>query len=57
MTHLKARMNKFSTEQLKSALIELSKSDNLQAYQLAFDELESRLNEVTFDAFLDEAGL
>ncbi|GAM66351.1 hypothetical protein JCM19236_3803 [Vibrio sp. JCM 19236] len=50
-------MNKFSTEQLKSALIELSKSDNLQAYQLAFDELESRLNEVTFDAFLDEAGL
>ena len=50
-------MNKFTTEQLKAALVELYKLDELAAYQLAFDELNSRMGDDAFDLWLDEAGI
>ena len=45
-------MSKFTTKQLKEAMIELYATNNTKAYQLAFDELESRLSDEDFDKFL-----
>lgn len=53
-------MNKFTTEQLKEALIGLyarKDEDSNAAYALAFDELNRRMGDQAFDAFLDANGL
>ena len=50
-------MNKFTTEQLKAALIDLYKTNETGAYQLAFDELNRRMGDDAFDAWLDEVGI
>lgn len=53
-------MNKFTTEQLKAALLELYKrndQDSNAAYALAFEELNRRMGDQAFDAFLDANGL
>lgn len=52
-------MNKFTTEQLKEALIGLygrKDEDSNAAYALAFDELNRRMGDQAFDAFLDANG-
>jgi hypothetical protein len=51
-------MNKFTTQQLKDAFIELAaRKDADAAYRLAFDELERRLGDDEFDSFLDSVGV
>lgn len=55
-------MEKYTTEQLKSALIGLHKMKttdplNLKAYQLAFDELEKRMGSESFDKWLDDNNI
>ena len=50
-------MNKFTNEQLKAALVELYKINELAAYQLAFDELNARMGDDAFDSWLDEVGI
>ena len=50
-------MNKFTTAQLKAALIELHKTNETKAYQLAFDEMNLRMGYDAFDAWLDEVGI
>jgi hypothetical protein len=54
------QMNKFTTEQLKEALIGLyarKDADSNAAYALAFEELNRRMGDQAFDAFLDQNGL
>lgn len=60
--HLSERfqMNKFNTEQLKTALIGFSKlndEDSNAAFQITFDELHKRMGDEAFDKFLDENGM
>lgn len=53
-------MNKYSTSQLKAALIELHKrndEDSNRAYRLTFDELNARMGGDAFDAWLQEVGI
>lgn len=50
-------MNKFTNEQLKAALVELYTTNELAAYQLAFDELNYRIGDDAFDSWLDEVGI
>lgn len=53
-------MNKFTTAQLKAALVELHKmttDDSAKAYRMAFDELNSRMGDDEFDAWCDEVGI
>lgn len=50
-------MKKFTTTQLKNALIELHKTNETGAYQLAFDELNRRMGDDAFDAWCDEVGI
>lgn len=53
-------MNKFTTEQLKAALLGLrtrNDQDGNAAYALAFDELHSRMGDDAFDSWLDANGL
>lgn len=53
-------MEKFTTQQVKNALIELQKmksEDAFRAYRMAFEELNERLGDDAFDAFLDANGL
>jgi|GEM_PF-3223908 len=51
------KMNKYTTAQLKAALVELHKMDELAAYQLAFNELNRRMGDDAFDAWCDEVGI
>jgi hypothetical protein len=51
-------MEKFTTAQIKDALVQLYKrndADANRAYRMAFAELERRLGD-EFDAWLDEVG-
>lgn len=53
-------MNKYSTSQLKSALIELHKRNDEaanRAYRVTFDELHRRMGDDAFDSWLEEAGI
>ena len=50
-------MNKFTTKQLKAALVELHKTNENAAYQLAFDELNCRMGDDAFDSWLAEVGI
>ena len=48
-------MNKFTTEQLKAAVIEMNKNTNIDnaAFTLALNELESRMTESEFLEFVE----
>ena len=49
-------MNKFTTAQLKAAVIEMNKNTNIDknaAFTLALNELESRMTESEFLEFVD----
>lgn len=48
-------MNKFTTEQLKNALIGLRNVDD-DAFQMTFDEVAKRMGDVAFDAFCTAQG-
>ena len=51
-----SKMDKFTTKQLKEAMISLCslKDDaSFRAYQMVFDELHSRLGDEAFDSFCD----
>jgi len=50
-------MNKFTTAQLKAALIGLYSRNEPDAYAMVFDELNRRMGDEAFDAFLDKSGL
>ena len=53
-------MSKYTTEQLKAALIELHKmnsEDAGRAFRIAFDELNARMGDDAFDSFLDSTGI
>mgnify|MGYP000754818904 FL=1 len=53
-------MEKFTTQQIKNALIELysmKTEEAIKAYQMAFEELNERLGDDAFDAFLDANGI
>lgn len=53
-------MNKYSTGQLKAALIELHKRNDEaanRAYRMTFDELNARMGDDAFDAWLEEVGI
>lgn len=54
-------MNKFTTFQLQNALVELrarpnSDSEAFAAYQMVFSELNERMGDDAFDAWLDGMG-
>lgn len=52
-------MEKYTTAQLKAALIELRKRDDkdaVLAYRMAFDALADRLGDEEFDKWMDEVG-
>ena len=54
------KMKNFTTKQIKDALIELysmKTEEAMKAYQMAFEELNERLGDDAFDAFLDAYGL
>lgn len=53
-------MNKFTTAQLKAAMIELYKLNTEAArlaYRMTFDELHRRMGDDAFDAWCDDAGI
>lgn len=53
-------MNKFTTKQLQDALLGLyarNDADSFKAYQMTFTELNERMGDDAFDAFLDANGL
>ena len=53
-------MNKFSTAQLKAALVELHKlntEEAFKAYRMTFAELHRRMGDDAFDAWCDEVGI
>lgn len=53
-------MNKFTTEQLQNALLGLynkKDADSNAAYAMTFEELNLRMGDDAFDAFLDANGL
>lgn len=53
-------MGKFTTEQLQKALIGLhtrNDADSNAAYAMTFEELNRRMGDDEFDAFLDANGL
>ena len=47
-------MNKYTTQQLKTALRTLYTMNQPDAYAMVFDELHSRMGDEAFDAFIDE---
>ena len=52
-------MSKFTTEQLKAALVELrnkSDADSTAAFQMAFDEVAERIGDECFDAWCEQQG-
>ena len=54
------KMKNFTTKQIKDALIELysmKTEEAMKAYQMASEELNERLGDDAFDAFLDAYGL
>lgn len=48
-------MNKYTTEQLKTAIVELRDRD-ADAFAMVFDELHRRMGDEAFDAFCDAQG-
>jgi translation initiation factor 2 alpha subunit (eIF-2alpha) len=59
-TKERKKMENFTTKQIKDALIELysmKTEEAMKAYQMAFEELNERLGDDAFDAFLDAYGL
>ena len=53
------KMEKFTTEQLKQALIGLrakNDADSEAAFELAFDEVAERMGDDAFDAWCDSLG-
>lgn len=46
-------MEKFTTEQLKAALIELYKTKHNDAYEMTFEEVNRRMGDDAFDAWCD----
>lgn len=51
------QLSSYTTQQLKDAMAEFAKMDELEAYQLAFCELHARLGDEAFDSFCDEMGV
>ena len=53
------KMDKFTTEQLKSALIGLrskTDADSESAFQMTFDEVCARMGDEAFDAWCESLG-
>jgi len=47
-------MEKYTTQQLKTALIGLYARNEPDAYAMVFDELHQRMGDDAFDQFIDE---
>lgn len=49
-------MEKFTTEQLKAALIELRETSHSDAWDMTFDEVCRRMGDEAFDAWCEAQG-
>ena len=50
------KMEKFTTEQLKAALIELRETSHGDAWAMTFDEVCRRMGDEAFDAWCEAQG-